>query len=60
MFMHQNGIKVWMIKGKTLEVIGYGETSSTALKMRKISLPSTMFDMKSAWGVNLDTETNLF
>jgi len=36
--MHTNGIKLWMFKGTSYELVGYGETSETRLGMRSLTL----------------------
>jgi len=43
--MHTNGIRIWLFKGYSLDLVGYGETSATTLGMRKIDLSSSTMEV---------------
>jgi len=59
-FVHSNGIKIWILEGKSEKILGYGETSSTGLSIRELVMPETAISAMSGWGVPLDTENDLF
>ena len=50
-FMHTNGVQIWMFKGISYELIGYGETNANSLKMRSIEIDSSVMDVTTAWNV---------